>query len=69
MTYSQYLMKQRANDKAASNSNLFPEKEICNYRLKLQCRQSKCDFELKGDKGLHWLVKVYIVYIGSSLEG
>ena len=31
-------MKQRANDKAASNSNLFPEKEICNYRLKLQCR-------------------------------
>jgi hypothetical protein len=26
---------QRANDKAASNSNLFPGKEICKYRLKL----------------------------------
>jgi predicted ATP-grasp superfamily ATP-dependent carboligase len=26
---------QRANDKAASNSNLFPVKEIYKYRLKL----------------------------------
>ena len=26
---------QRANDKAASNSNLFSGKEICKYRLKL----------------------------------